>query len=72
MAWRYARLDRKVDEAAFRNANVRKVVRHAIQGHGENGVSAEYGSGYYVETLNESVQRLVYHGLNLPNSKNSS
>lgn len=53
-------------EDALRNANVRKEVRDAIQGHGENGVSAEYGSGYYVETLNEAVQKVHYSGLVLP------
>jgi integrase len=53
-------------EDALRNANVRKEVRDAVQGHGENGVSAEYGSGYYVETLNEAVQTIRYAGLALP------
>ena len=53
-------------EDALRNVNVRKEVRDAIQGHGENGVSAEYGSGYYVETLNEAVQKITYAGLVLP------
>ncbi len=42
-------------EDALRNANVPKDVRDAIQGHGENGVSGEYGSGYYVETLNRPL-----------------
>ena len=50
-------------EDALRNADVRKVVRDAIQGHGENGVSREYGSGYYVKTLNEAVQKIGYQGL---------
>ena len=36
-------------EDALRNADVRKEVRDAIQGHGENG------SGYYVKTLNDAV-----------------
>lgn len=53
-------------EDALRNANVRKEVRDAVQGHGENGVSAEYGSCYYVETLNEAVQEVRYAGLILP------
>ena len=50
---------------ALRNADVRKEVRDANQGHGENGVSREYGSGYYVKTLNESVQRIAYEHLDL-------
>ena len=50
-------------EDALRNADVRKEVRDAIQGHGENGVSREYGSGYYVKTLNEAVQKIEYDGL---------
>jgi hypothetical protein len=51
-------------EDALGNADVRKEVRDAIQGHGENGVSREYGSGYYVKTLNEAVQKIEYAGLN--------
>ncbi len=53
-------------EDALRNADVRKEVRDAIQGHGEAGVSREYGTGYYVKTLNEAVQKIDYEGLNLP------
>jgi integrase len=53
-------------EDALRNADVRKEVRDAIQGHGENGVSREYGSGYYLKTLNEAVQKIGYDGLKLP------
>ncbi len=50
-------------EDALRNADVRKEIRDAIQGHGENGVSREYGSGHDVKTLNEAVQKLEYQGL---------
>jgi hypothetical protein len=53
-------------EDALRNADVRKEVRDAIQGHSESGVSREYGSGYYLKTLNEAVQRITYDGLLLP------
>lgn len=53
-------------EDALRNADVRKEVRDAIQGHGESGVSREYGAGYYVKTLNEAVQKIEYVGLKLP------
>lgn len=52
-------------EDALRNADVRKELRDAIQGHGENGVSREYGSGYYVRTLNEAVQKIGYDGLKM-------
>ncbi len=53
-------------EDALRNADVRKEVRDAIQGHGENGVSREYGSGYYLKTLNELFRKIRYDGLKLP------
>ena len=53
-------------EDALRNADVRKEVRDAIQGHGENGVCREYGSGYYLKTLNEAVQKIRYEDLRLP------
>jgi integrase len=53
-------------EDALRNArNVPKEIRDAIQGHGENGVSREYGTGYYVETLNLAIQKIHFEGLNL-------
>jgi len=55
-------------EDALRNSDVRKEVRDAIQGHGENGISREYGSGYYVKTLNDAVQKISYVGLKLPPS----
>jgi len=53
-------------EDALRNAHVVKEVRDAIQGHGENGVSREYGSGYYLATLNEALQKIAYDGVNFP------
>jgi len=56
-------------EDALRNADVRKEVRDAIQGHGESGVSREYGTGYYVKTLNEAVQKIRYDGLDLSRLK---
>jgi hypothetical protein len=40
-------------------------IRDAIQGHGGNGVSGEYGTGYYAETLNAAIQNVVYRGLDL-------
>lgn len=54
-------------EDALRNADVRKEVRDAVQGHGETGISREYGTGYYLTTLNEAVQKIRYPGLALPN-----
>lgn len=53
-------------EDSLRNAQVLKEVRDAVQGHGENGVSAEYGSGFYLETLNDAVQKIAYSGVRLP------
>lgn len=53
-------------EEALRNADVRKELRDAVQGHGENGVSREYGSGYYVKTLSEAILKIEYAGLKLP------
>ena len=53
-------------EDALRNADVRKEIRDAIQGHGETGVSREYGSGFYVKTLDDAVQKIDYEGLNFP------
>ncbi len=52
-------------EDALRNTDVRKEVRDAVQGHGENGVSSGYGTGYYLETLSAAVQKIEYQGLEL-------
>ena len=52
-------------EDALRNANIPKDVRDAIQGHGENGVSREYGTGFYIQTLNKALQKTKYTGLNI-------
>ncbi len=59
-------------EDALRNADVRKEVRDAIQGHAEGGVSREYGSGYYLKSLNKAVQKIEYEGLNLPPKESES
>jgi integrase len=56
-------------EDALRNTDVRKEARDAVQGHGENGVSREYGTGYYLTTLNDAVQKIEYKGLKLPGRK---
>ncbi|WP_291159067.1 site-specific integrase [Hyphomicrobium sp.] len=57
-------------EDALRNAHILKEVRDAIQGHGENGVSREYGSGYYLATLNEALQKIAYDGVSFPPAQN--
>ena len=43
-------------EDALRNADVRKEIRDANQGHGENGVSREYADG--VSALTAICRRL--------------
>lgn len=58
-------------EDALRNAQVLKEVRDAIQGHGENGVSAEYGSGYYLATIDEALQKIAYNGVCFPAAPNA-
>ena len=57
-------------EDALRNAHILKEIRDAIQGHGENGVSREYGSGYYLATLNEALQKIAYDGVTFPAARN--
>ena len=56
-------------EDALRNAHIMKEVRDAVQGHGENGVSAEYGAGFYLETLNDAVQKISYSGVRFPTKR---
>ena len=45
--------------------DVKQEVRDALQGHGENGVSAQYGTGVYRKTLNEAMQKVNYEDLDL-------
>jgi integrase len=45
--------------------DVKQEVRDALQGHGENGVSAQYGTGVYRKTLNEAIQKVDYEDLDL-------
>jgi hypothetical protein len=40
-------------------------VRNALQGHGENGVSQEYGTGVYRSTLAEAMKLISYPELDL-------
>lgn len=45
--------------------NVNKEWRDALQGHGETGVSAEYGVGVRLQRLHEVLEKLNYPGLDL-------
>ena len=45
--------------------DVKQEVRDAFQGHGENGVSAGYGTGVYRKTLDEAMKKVEYMGLDL-------
>ncbi len=45
--------------------DVKQEVRDALQGHGENGVSAQYGTGIYRMTLGEAMKKVEYMGLDL-------
>ena len=44
---------------------MKQEVRDALQGHGENGVSAQYGTGIYRKTLNEAMKKVDYEDLDL-------
>ena len=45
--------------------DVKQEVRDALQGHGENGVSAQYGTGVYRKTLDEAIKKVDYEDLDL-------
>ena len=45
--------------------DVKKEVRDALQGHGENGVSAEYGTGVYRRRLQAAIEKVEFPGLDL-------
>jgi hypothetical protein len=45
--------------------NVNKEWRDALQGHGETGVSGEYGLGVRLQRLFEVLEKLSYPGLDL-------
>ncbi len=45
--------------------DVKQEVRDALQGHGENGVSAQYGTGIYRKTLDEAMKKVDYQDLDL-------
>lgn len=37
----------------------------ALQGHGESGMSARYGSGYKLSSLDDAMKKLAYPELDL-------
>jgi hypothetical protein len=45
--------------------DVKQEVRDALQGHGENGVSAQYGMAVYRKTLDEAMKKVEYPDLDL-------
>lgn len=52
-------------EDACREADIRKEVMDALQGHKEQGSSSGYGKGYNIPKLNENMQRVSYCDLEL-------
>ena len=59
-------------EDAVRNLNgIDKDIRDALQGHGENGVSSEYGSGFYLQTLANAMNKEHFDGLDLSHLKSN-
>jgi integrase len=72
--WQVIRGRNKVDFHSFRHTfedgvrdipNVNKEWRDALQGHGETGVSGEYGLGVRLQRLFEVLEKLSYPGLDL-------
>jgi hypothetical protein len=53
------------EDLVYNLPDVKQEVRDALQGHGENGVSAQYGTGIYRRTLDEAMKEVEYHGLDL-------
>ena len=45
--------------------DVKKEFRDALQGHGESGVSAEYGLGPALQRLDDAIKKVSYPGLDL-------
>jgi hypothetical protein len=45
--------------------DVKQKVRDALQGHGENGVSAQYSTGVYRKTLDVALKKVEYENLEL-------
>jgi integrase len=52
--------------------DVKRDVRDALQGHSEGGVSEEYGTGFYLSTLNTAMQKVAYLGLDIGHLKRGS
>jgi len=45
--------------------DVKKEFRDALQGHGESGISAEYGLGPTLQRLDDAIRKVSYPGLDL-------
>lgn len=56
-------------EDACRDSDISKEIMDALQGHGEHGMSARYGRGYFLEKLNEAMSKLNYRALDLSHLK---
>ena len=46
-------------------AVMKEMLAIMLQGHGENRVSAQYGTGIYRKTLDEAMKKVEYEGLDL-------
>ena len=53
------------EDVARNLPGIKYEVRNALQGHGENGVSQEYGTGVYRSTLAEAMKLISYPELDL-------
>jgi integrase len=56
---------RDFEDVVRNSPDIKQEVRDALQGHGENGVSAQYGTGVYRKTFNEAMKKVDYEDLNL-------
>ncbi len=52
-------------EDACRDCDISKEVMDALQGHGEEGMSARYGRGFMLRKLDEAMRKLQYRDLDL-------
>lgn len=52
-------------EDACREAGISPEIMNRLQGHVETGMSARYGSGHSLQSLNKAVQKIVYPSLDL-------
>lgn len=51
---------------ASREAEIPRELRNALMGHTINGVDEEYGMGYSLRVLNDAMQKVSYHQLEIP------